>query len=526
MNGPGDAQMRMLVIGIYLVALVLVGGAASLFSRGTRKDYLLASHTVGPVLLLLCLFGTTMTAFAMVGSSGEAYKKGIGIYGLMASSSGIVHSLCVFLIGTRLWAFGQRYGYTTQIQFFRDRLESPLIGWVLFPVLVGLVVPYLLVGVIGAGASILAMTAGAYPNWPLFDHVNPALDGGVPTWLGTLVVCLVVLAYVFLGGMRGTTWANAGQTLLFVVLGIVAFVMLAARIGGEDNLLANMQAAIRDVDPELLSRERMSRYSFLAYLLIPLSMGMFPHLFQHWLTARSAKAFRLSIILHPVFILLVWLPCVFIGIWASAVDLPAAIQSDPNKVLPYLVKSQLSPLVSGLVTAGILAAIMSSLDSQVLCVGTMFASDVVSGRGERRRFSDGAEIWIARVFVVLVMAVTWWLSWMLAGNRSVFALGIWCFAGFAGLFPLVFTALYWRGLTAAGALSSVLAMAGSWGYLFWRSDWGANQEFTVPVRVGGQLVGLEPVVLILTASTLALLVTSLVTSRPAAATIARFFPVR
>lgn len=515
-----DPQLRAAVIAGYLLLLVLVGVAASLFSRGTRGDFLLASHSVGPVLLLLCLFGTTMTAFAMVGSSGEAYQKGVGIYGLMASSSGILHSACVFLIGTRLWRLGKLHGYTTQIQFFRARLESRLVGWVLLPVLVALVVPYLLVGVIGAGASIQAMTAGAFPDWPLFDHPRPELDGGVPPWLGTLAVCLVVLAYVFLGGMRGTTWANAGQTLLFMVLGVVAFWLLAMKIGKGPDLLSSMRSAIADVDANLLSREQMSRYRFLAYLLIPLSMGMFPHLFQHWLTARSARSFRLSIVLHPVFIMLVWLPCVFIGLWASAMDLPAAIQADPNKVLPFLVKSQLGPWISGLLTAGILAAIMSSLDSQALCVGTMLACEVTGAR--QCPLPDRMEILIARVFVVLVMAVCWLLSVWLLGNRSVFALGIWCFAGFAALFPLVFAALYWRRLTEAGALAAILTMAGTWTLLFWKSGFGADREFALHVQLWGQDVDIDPVVVIFLASATAMVLTSLVTRPPARETVDRF----
>ena len=80
-----------------------------------------------------------------------AFKEGIGVYGMLASSSGIIHSLCFFVIGIRLWSWGHRYGYTTQIQFFRDRLESDGIGLLLFPILVGLVIPYLLIGVISSG---------------------------------------------------------------------------------------------------------------------------------------------------------------------------------------------------------------------------------------------------------------------------------------------------------------------------------------------------------------------------------------
>ncbi len=62
----------------YLALLLLLGFGASRFGRGTSSDYLLASHSIGPVLLLLSLFGTTMTAFALVGSTGEAFKRGVG----------------------------------------------------------------------------------------------------------------------------------------------------------------------------------------------------------------------------------------------------------------------------------------------------------------------------------------------------------------------------------------------------------------------------------------------------------------
>ncbi|HIM31447.1 MAG TPA: sodium:solute symporter family protein, partial [Planctomycetes bacterium] len=124
---------QLIIIAIYLSLLLGLGIFASRLFSGTSKDYMLASHSIGPFLLLMSLFGTTMTAFALVGSTGEAYKVGIGVYGMLASSSGIIHSLCFYLIGVRLWTFGRKYGYTTQIQFFRDRLQNDKIGLLLFP---------------------------------------------------------------------------------------------------------------------------------------------------------------------------------------------------------------------------------------------------------------------------------------------------------------------------------------------------------------------------------------------------------
>ena len=135
-----------------------------------------------------------------------------------------MHSLCFFVLGVRLWKWGKKYGYTTQAGFFRDRLGSRNIGLVLVPILVGLVIPYLLVGVIAGGKAIEGATAGDFPE--LFESTK----GAIPAWLTELVVCGVVLTYVFAGGMRGTAWANAFQTLVFMVLGVVAFYIIATSL--------------------------------------------------------------------------------------------------------------------------------------------------------------------------------------------------------------------------------------------------------------------------------------------------------
>ena len=181
----------------YLALLLGVGLFSNRLFRGTSRDYMLASQTIGPFFLLMSLFGTTMTAFALVGSTGKAFQLGVGVYGMLASASGIVHSACFFLVGLKLWGWGKRYGYTTQIQFFRDRLESNSIGLLLFPILVGLVIPYLLVGVISAGGVINKVSAGAFQSWGWFESSGY----GMPPWLASLLVCCVVLMYVFFGGM-------------------------------------------------------------------------------------------------------------------------------------------------------------------------------------------------------------------------------------------------------------------------------------------------------------------------------------
>ena len=66
---------QLIIISAYLLLLVLLGVCANRMFRGTKKDYLLASHSIGPFLLLMSVFGTTMTAFALVGSTGKAFER-------------------------------------------------------------------------------------------------------------------------------------------------------------------------------------------------------------------------------------------------------------------------------------------------------------------------------------------------------------------------------------------------------------------------------------------------------------------
>jgi SSS family solute:Na+ symporter len=373
-----------------------------------------------------------------------------------------------------------------------------------------------LIGVLASGATIEKVTAGAFPA------IFAATRGGIPAWLGSGAICGVVLIYVFGGGVRSTAWANALQTCIFMVLGAVTLWIIAHKLGG-------MRAASESVArlrPDLLVRGpvdgragHIGHLQFLSYLFIPLSVAMFPHLFQHWMTARSAKAFRATVILHPIFIMIVWLPCILLGIWASTAVLGGKPivppDANPNAVLGRMVAALTNDYLTGFLTVGILAAIMSSLDSQFLAIGSMFTHDVVLHYWGEDRFSDRQRILLGRLFVLAIVVVTYLIS--LGKPGTVFTLGVWCFSGFASLFPLVFAALYWKRTTAAGAIASVVTAAAVWCGLFLWSLWSGKDETQL-------LYGLMPVTAILAASAAALVLVSLVTRAPAEAVLERYFP--
>jgi SSS family solute:Na+ symporter len=483
----------------YLVALLAIGVVSQRAGSGTHRDFSTASESVGPFMMLMSLFGATMTSFALVGSTGEAYERGIGVFGLMASWAGLVHPLMFVLLGVPVWRLGRRYGYVTQVSLLRDRFESPALGWMLLPVLVTLVVPYLLMALQSAALTVAANTKGAAPVWL-------GGDGSVPGWLTGLVLVTVTLIYVNTGGLRAAAWANALQTGVFLLVAVVTFIALADALGGP----AAAMAAAAEKHPERLVRAgSISVDEFASYGLVGLSVGMFPHTFQHWLSAKSERGFQVTAALHPLLVATVWLPCVLIGVWATGVlDLPP---EQSGKVLGIMVNRFAGPWLGAVLTAGIVAAIMSSLDSQLLAIGTLVTEDVLLRL--RPVADDAARVRWSRATTVVLGLAAWGLAQV--SDRSVFDLGVWCFSGFSALVPILVAALYWRRATAAGAIASVVVVACGWVAFFADSRAAGAGEAYLP---GGAM----PVVWLVLASSVTMGVVSLGTRPPSEATVVRF----
>lgn len=567
------------VIGLYLAVVVFIGLVSRGFLRRTGEDYFVATRTMGPFVLFMSLFGTNMTAFAILGSSGQTYLEGIGVFGLMASSSALVIPCVLFFTGTRLWAIGKRHGYVTQVQYFRDRWESDSLGLILFLILVFFSAPYILTGVMGGGTTLTQLTsatlqaptkdapyyriksagirdrlAGPLPGWAVDSLAEPysrpdsgsaddprwskppAARGGLHNWVGGLVICVVVCTYTFLGGMRGANWAQTFQAMLLLVFGAVGFYAITnhPRIGGFEHALDS----IRQSKPELLGRDEISPAKFWSYTLIPLSVGMFPHMFIHLLTSKTLRNFRYTFVFYPVCIALVWLPSVLLGLVAADV-FPGLSQGESKGVLLRLYRAFAPDLVTGLFGAGVFAAVMGSLDSHILCLGTMFTQDVVDHYGFAGRMSDTKKVFYARSFVVALLAAVF-VAAQYADQRTIFGTGIWCFSAFSSLFPILLAALFWRRSTKWGVLASALTVAVLVPLFYCLADYGQQEKYTVTgwAELSRHLhnlfaagrnrefsdAGVLPVAVILPAAALALVVVSLVTRRPTPATLECFFP--
>ncbi len=533
-----------IVVFLYLAAVLYIGIFAFRRARGKEEaeDYFLASRSLGPFVFLFSLFGTNMTAFAILGSSGHAFSNGIVTFGLMASSSGLVIPLTIFLIGTRVWALGKKYGFMTPVQMFRDRWECTHIGTVIFAVQAAMLVPYIIIGIMGGGTTLYTISGGL-----------------VPFWFGGAIVAMVVMSYVFFGGMRGTAWVNTFQTILFLCFGAIALIVIGVGMGGFRSAAQAMQASPL---ASLLTRERISPYYFFSYTFIPLSAIAFPHILIFCLTARKISQFRKTVIFYPICIMAIWLPCVFLGVMANRVtDIPQIRErQEARRVLAtqgrtmepeqrdelreksagddviMLLLHRYAPLwLAGLLGAGIMAAVMAS-DSQILALSTMFTEDVFAFYGGKSRFGESVQVQTGRIFIILITLFAYIVA--LQAPETIFELAIqYAFSGFASLSPLLIGALFWRGSTKWGALAvtvwtaaAVVAVAAFQAIvpapapgpptIFWSLS---GTEVLARTPGGTSIFKFMPVVPMVLVSALLMIFVSLATKKPAQSTIAKYF---
>jgi len=523
-------MIPVIVIFLYVGLIAFVGSIAYRRGKTNTEDFFLANRSVGEMVFFLSLFATNMTAFAILGSSGMSYRQGIGVYGLMASSSGLVIPLTIFFIGTRLWAIGKRFGHQTQVAYFRDRWECNAIGTIIFALSAAMLVPYMIISIMGGGTVLTQISHSGASGNPL-----------VPYWLGCAIVALVVTLGVFLGGMRGTVWVNILQTTMFLCFGAIAVTVIGHNLQTErgQSITQLMSALVHDPKTGFLAtRERMPQQAFWSYTLIPLSSIMFPHMAIMCFSARKVTAFKRTVVLYPIAILVLWLPSVFLGVLGAAALGKVA---DPDGILLLLLDRFAPAWLAGILGAGIISAVMGSDAHQILALSTMFTKDIYQHYGGREKYGERGAVHFARGFILIVTLAAYVVALELKDKQGIFEIAIrYAFSGFAAMAPVMIAALFWKRSTKWGALAATLFTAACLIYfaviqnshkagdVIWQLGQGKDAIKLLFVNPRGDVSfwnGYMTVVPMVFGSALLMLLVSLVTRPPSQKTIDKYFSV-
>ena len=439
--------VRLTVVVGYFVVLLGIGLWARRRARGTSEDYFLASRSLSPIVLFLTMAATNFSAFTVFGFSGAGWEAGYSYYPVMAFGTGFM-ALTFLLIGRPAWRLGKAYGLLTPPEMVYHVTGSRTLRILFFLVMAVFTVPYLAMQPIAAGYALNSLL-------------------GIPYFAGAAIITAVMLLYTFLGGFRGVTWTDVFQGSMMITLLLVALAAIASRFGG----LTAANVAVVESFPELFSRPGLGGiYTpgiWLGYMLLWfLADPMLPQLFQRFYAAKNLRAISTTASLYPLLTGFLFLLPVTIGVLGrlSYPALEAGVESD--RILPLMLRMHAPPVLEALVLTAALAALMSTLDSQLLTLSSMFSRDVaepirqhLAGRkGKALAPSDVLPAWVGKAFVAALALIGLAIAWQPPATFRVLATKT--FTGLAVLFPTIIATLTWKRTRAGAAIVSILVGEG------------------------------------------------------------------
>jgi len=427
-KGGGSMFARLSIILVYLVAMLVIGIVFRKASSANKVEFLLAGRGLGRVLLFITMAATNFSAYTIFGLSGAGYRIGYAYFPIMGFGTGFM-ALGMFVVGRRIVALSKERGYVTPSDFVADRYGSPAFKRFFSLVLVVFTLPYIAIQAVSSGRSLESLV-------------------GIPYAVGALLVTGCIVLYVVLGGMRSVAWTDVVQALMIIGFTFAAFLLIARASGG----FLQVNREVSGSFPALYSRPGLDGsmspgvwfgFLFLWFFADP----MFPQLFQKLIAAKDGRSLKTTVVLYPLITTLLFFLTVSIGVMGRHAfpDLPA---SQSESIFPMLLARFASPVVGTLLLTGGLAALMSTMDSQLLTLSSLITLDFFP---VRRR-----EVRIGRIAVVLLGAFGYLIALRPPAtildfmNRS-------SFTGLAVLAPTVIGGLYWRKANVRGAAASIIA---------------------------------------------------------------------
>ena len=420
------------VLAAYMAVIVFIGYYSSRFSQATMEDYHMGSRSFKSYVLFSAVFGANISAVTLAGVPGASYHAGWIVWPYFATSWAWCTPLLFYTVGSRSWLLGQKFGYMTVAEVVGNRWKSPALAVILSITLIIYTVPYLMTGLLGAGRTLEALT-----------------DGYMTLNLSMILVAAAVLTYLLLGGMRGAAWVNTFQTTIFMVGSIAIFAVIANALGGP----AEATRRVLEESPELITRGKMPMRQFFSYgIIVAFSPIVFPQLFMRLLTGRDPKTLKRIMCFYPIPALVMMFLMATLGMWGSTA-IPGLAGAESDAVLPMLLTEYTPIWMMGILGAAAFAAMMSTMDSQLLSVTTMITRDFLSRSG----LSDASDATMVRISRILVFVLAI-LALILAVFSPAGIITIITFAlgGFACLLAPVIGALYWKRCTHQAAIWSVI----------------------------------------------------------------------
>ncbi len=438
-RGLSNNAITGLIFIVYIIAMLWIGVAAY---RRTHdlSDYILGGRSLGRWVSALSAGASDMSGWLLLGLPGYAYLAG---YEAIWIAAGLLLGTYLNwrIMAVRLRCYSELADNSLTLpDYLEKRFADPS------HLLRLLSAFFILLFFLFYTAS--GLTAGG----KLFTTVF-----GISYHSALLLGVLAILIYTFVGGFLAVSWTDLIQGLLMVVVLVMVPLMAILSLGGWEP----MQDAMQQQNPARLSlwtNQQGEPLGALAVIsLLGWGLGYFgqPHILARFAAVRSTSVAIQARRIATGWTALGLAGALLVGFSGVGYLQPVLQGSESEKVFIYMVQNMFPAALAAICLAAILAAIMSTADSQLLVSASVLVEDFYLTL--LRRKADQTElVWAGRGAVVAITIIATYLAW--EPGRKVLDLVAYAWAGFGAAFgPVLLFSLYWRRMTRWAAIGGLLS---------------------------------------------------------------------
>ena len=426
----------------YLVFCVLVGLWAMRRTR-SASDFFVAGRSLGPIVVSLALFSSTLSGFGFVGGPGLVYSMGLSSLWMVVTSA-LGYSIGFFLIAKRIRMIAELRDTLSLPDLVAARYDSEIVRFLMAGTIVLGVMGYLATQILAMALVLKAIMAGT----SLFADIS-------------LVTCVilssaVLIFYCVTGGIIASVYTDVVQGSIMMIAGVL--ILITATQVFEGGMQQASEIILADDSEAIMPFGTAGIIACLGWFFVfGLGLAGQPHLITKMMMNRRIRDFRVILPLSTIAYVLAALLWISIGVVMRAAVVSGDVSplDAADAAAPAFLALFAHPLLAGVVFAGLFAAIMSTSDAFLNIGAAALVHDMPKALRGRRL--DNELLWarIATVLLAIVAAVFALYSYY-QNERLVALLGAFGWSTFAAaIVPVVVIGLNWKRANASGAIAAI-----------------------------------------------------------------------
>ena len=441
----------LIAIIVYMVGVVGIGVYFAK-KNSTTNDFYLGGRKLGPLVTAMSAEASDMSSWLLMGLPGVAYVTGVCDAFWTAAGLAVGTYVNWLIVAKRLRTYSDVCSAITIPDFFANRYRDPkMLKCVSAIIIIIFFVPYTASGFAACGK--------------LFNSLF-----GVDYLTAMIISAIVIVAYCTLGGFLAASMTDLIQSIVMTIALVVVVVYGVNVAGGFDMVMENSKALpgyLGLFDTYSAATNSAEPYSLLKIAsMLAWGLGYFgmPHVLLRFMAIEDEEKLKLSRRVASIWVVISLSVAVFIGIVGLSMTKAGAIETltgSNSETIIVKIAHLLSThgvataIISGVILAGILAATMSTADSQLLAAASSISQNILTDVFHIK-ISKKASMNVARITVVIISVI----SIILASNpdSSVFEIVSFAWAGFGATFgPVVLCALFWKKANKYGITAGMIS---------------------------------------------------------------------